>query len=49
VPEIDGAAVLAGATGATTPLGADVALAEPPPFVAETTTRRLVPTSIEWS
>jgi len=48
VPEIVGGAVLAGGEGscaATTGLGAETAVAEPPEFVAVTATRSVEPTS----
>src|SRR4051794_16940290 len=47
VPATDGAAVGFGATGSTTPLMLDVAVAEPASFVAVTTTRNCDPTSAE--
>ena len=46
VPEIVGAAVFSGATGATAVVGAECARRVPPSFVAVTTTRRVRPTSV---
>src|SRR4051794_30048648 len=45
VPEIEGAAEFDGGFAVTAAVGAEVALAEPSPFVAFTTTRRVLPIS----
>ena len=45
VPVTAGSAVFAGSCAPTVPLGAEVALALPPAFVAVTTTRIVLPTS----
>ena len=49
MPEIVGGTVLTGGVGATTPLAAEVADAEPPAFVAVTTERSVWPTSAATS